>query len=101
VPPVAGSLASVWRPLAKTLFWGRGDWHMTDAERRSQARRARMTLRKAHLGDTEVDPTPVSGAEAVSLVHRLTRMSYSLAGDALPVCARAQIPCRFVRRRAT
>jgi hypothetical protein len=32
-----------------TPFWGRRDWHMTDAERRSLARRARMTLRKAHL----------------------------------------------------
>ena len=29
-----------------------------------------MTLRKAHLGDSEVDLTPVFGAEAVSLVHR-------------------------------
>ena len=73
---------------------------MTDAERRAQARRARMTLRMAHLGDPEVDIAPVFGAEAVSLVHRLTRMSYSLAGHALPVCTRAQIPCRFVRRAA-
>ena len=51
-----------------------------------------MTLRKAHLGEPEVDLTPVFGAEAVSLVHRLTRMSYSLAGHALPVCARVQLP---------
>jgi hypothetical protein len=74
---------------------------MTNAERRAQARRATMTLRKAHLGDPEVDLTPVFGAEAVSLVHRLTRMSYSLAGHPLPVYPRAQIPCRFVPRAAT
>jgi hypothetical protein len=60
-----------------------------------------MTLRKAHLGDPEVDLTPVFGAEAVLLVHVLTRMSYSLAGHALPVCARAQLPYKFVRRRVT
>lgn len=60
-----------------------------------------MTLRKAHLGDPEVDLTPVFGAEAISLVHLLTRMSYGLAGHALPVCAREQIPYRVVRRRAT
>jgi hypothetical protein len=60
-----------------------------------------MSLRKTHLGESEVDLCPVFGAEAVSLVYRLTRMSYSLAGYAPPVCARAQMPCKFVRRRAT
>jgi hypothetical protein len=74
---------------------------MTEAETRAQARRARMSLRKTHLGESAVDPCPVFGAEAVSLVYRLTRMSYSLAGYAPPVYTRSQIPCRFVRRRAT
>ena len=74
---------------------------MTDAERRAQARRARVTLRKSHLGDPEADAIPVFGAEAVSLVHRLTRMSYSLAGHPLPVRARSEVRCRFVRRGAT
>jgi hypothetical protein len=72
---------------------------MTDAERRAQARRERMNLRKARLGDVEVDLSPVFGAEAVSLVHRLTRMSYSLAGQALPASLRAQMPYRFIRRQ--
>jgi len=71
---------------------------MTEAERRAQARGARMTLHKAHLGDPEVDLSPLFGAEAVSLVARLTQMSYSLAGCPLPVYSRAQIPCRFVPR---
>ncbi|MBN2573527.1 MAG: hypothetical protein JXP73_03090 [Deltaproteobacteria bacterium] len=73
---------------------------MTDAEKRAQARQSRMILRKTHLGQPEVDLSPVFGAEAVSLVQRLTRMSYSLAGQPLPVGKRAEMPCRFVRRRA-
>jgi hypothetical protein len=71
---------------------------MTDAEKRAQARRARMTLRKARLGDPEVDLDPVFGAEAISLVHRLTLMSYGLAGKPLPAHARAELPYRFVPR---
>ena len=73
---------------------------MTEAETRAQARRARMSLRKTHLGESAVDLSPVYGAEAISLVYRLTRMSYSLAGEAPPVCTRSQMPCRFVRRRS-
>lgn len=74
---------------------------MTDSEKRAQARRARMTLRKARVGDPEVDLDPVFGAEAVSLVHRLTLMSYSLAGKPIPALSRAELPCRFVRRGRT
>ncbi len=74
---------------------------MTDAEKRAQERQARMTLRKARLGDLEVDLDPVYGAEAVSLVHRLTLMSYSLAGRPLPALSRAELPYRFVRRERT
>jgi hypothetical protein len=60
-----------------------------------------MILRKARVGEPEVDLSPVFGAEAVSLVYGLTRMSYSLAGQPLPVQDRAQMPCRFVRRQGT
>lgn len=71
---------------------------MTDAERRAQARMARMVLRKARPG--EADPDPVFGAEAISLVHRLSRTSYALAGQPLPAYPRDKIPCKFVRRQA-
>ncbi len=74
---------------------------MTDAEKRAQARRARMTLRKARLGDPDVDLNPVFGEAAVGLVHRLTLMSYSLAGKPLPVLPRPELPYRFVRRERT
>ena len=60
-----------------------------------------MTLRKAHVGEPDVDLSPVFGAEALSLVYRLTRTSYSLAGHPQPTYTRATMPCRFVPRRAT
>lgn len=70
-----------------------------DALRRAEARRERMTLRKARLGEAEVDLSPIFGADALSLVTRLTRASYSLAGISDPTYTRAEIPCRFVPRR--
>jgi len=72
-----------------------------DAAGRAQAGRERMTLRKSRLGEPEVDLSPVFGAEAISLVYRLTRTSYSLAGAPQPTCTRASIPIRFVPGRAT
>ena len=74
---------------------------MTDAERRAQRRRGQMILRKTRVGALEVDAAPVYGAEAVSLVYRLTLTSYSLAGHSLPRYTRDRMPCRFVRGRAT
>jgi hypothetical protein len=73
---------------------------MTDAEKRAQARRERMILHKGRVGETEVDFSPVRGAEAVSLVYRLTMASYSLARQPRPTYRRDQIPCKFVPRRA-
>ncbi|MBM4362391.1 MAG: hypothetical protein FJ104_06900 [Deltaproteobacteria bacterium] len=69
---------------------------MTDAVVRAKARGERMTLRKGRLGEPEVDLTPVFGADAISLVTRLTRTSYSLSGRQAAGYARRAIPCRFV-----
>jgi hypothetical protein len=74
---------------------------MTEAENRARVRRERMTLRKTHLGADEGDLSPTFGAEAVSLVARLTRTSYSLAGLPRPTYTRATMPCEFVPRRTT
>jgi len=70
---------------------------MTEAEARAKARSERITLRKGRLGEPEADLDPVFGAEAISLVSRLTRSSYSLAGSPTPTYTRATIPFRFVR----
>jgi hypothetical protein len=69
---------------------------MTEAEARAKARSERMTLRKARLGEPEADLDPVFGADAISLVTRLTRSGYSLAGRPMPTYTRAAIPCRFL-----
>jgi hypothetical protein len=71
---------------------------MIDAAKRAQARRERMTLHKGRLGEAEVDFSPVRGAEAISLLHRLTLASVSLARLSRPTYTRADIPCRFVPR---
>ena len=55
-------------------------------------------LRKSRLGPTEEDLSPVRGAEAVSLVYRLSREAWSLAGLEEPTYTRRETPWRFVPR---
>ena len=57
-----------------------------------------MVMRKARLGQPEVDFTPIKGVAAVSLATRLTIESFSLAGMANARLSRDRIPVRFVRR---
>jgi hypothetical protein len=71
-----------------------------DAERRARAaaRRPHIVLRKTTLAEGEHDLSPVRGADAVSLVTRLSITSWSLGGRPLPSYSRREIPCRFVAR---
>jgi hypothetical protein len=73
---------------------------MSDSDRRAraEARRSRTILRKSRLQATEEDLSPVRGAEAVSLVYRLTREAWSLAGMEEPSYTRQETPWRFVPR---
>ncbi|HJS89575.1 MAG TPA: hypothetical protein VJ738_06360 [Steroidobacteraceae bacterium] len=73
----------------------------SESERRARAeqRRRTVTLHLARLGGIEPDPVPVSGAEAVSLVERLTRESWTAAGRTFPQYSRAQISVSFTPRR--
>jgi hypothetical protein len=74
---------------------------MAEADRRAraEARRAHVILHKSTLLEIEDDLTPIRGDEAVSLVHRLTREAWSLAGLDLPTYSRKDTPCRFVPRQ--
>ncbi|MCG8461431.1 MAG: hypothetical protein MI919_34550 [Holophagales bacterium] len=63
---------------------------------RARIRRRRATLRKSRLGDGEVDLHRLRGAEALSLLTRLTQESWSLSGKPKPSYRRSEIPCRFV-----
>lgn len=56
-----------------------------------------MVLRKTTLYAPDGDDlVAVSGTEAVSLVHRLAREAWTLAGFAEPTYTRAETPIRFV-----
>jgi hypothetical protein len=58
-------------------------------------------LRKSRLGPTEEDLSPLRGAEAVSLVYRLSLEAWSLAGLEEPTYTRRETPWRFVPRPPT
>lgn len=70
-----------------------------DRRRRAERRRHEATLEKARLSAVERDLHPTRGPEAVSLVTRLTRESWSEAGLEVPAYDRAHTPYRFVPRR--
>jgi len=74
----------------------------SDSDRRLRAENRRRTaiLSRATLGGIEPDPAPVSGPEAVSLVERLTRESWSAAGWDIPQYSREDIPVCFAPRRS-
>lgn len=55
-----------------------------------------MVLRKTLLHAEGGDLVPVRGPDALSLVHRLTLESWSLAGLAEPSYTRSETPIRFV-----
>jgi hypothetical protein len=65
-----------------------------DSDRRLRAEHRRRTavLNRVTLNGIEPDPLPVSGPDAVSLVERLTRESWTAAGLAFPEYSRGQ--CR-------
>lgn len=62
---------------------------------RAETRRRLVVLRRTNLREAE-DLSPVSGPEAVSLVHRLTLESWSLSRAEQPAYDRQNIPCSFV-----
>jgi hypothetical protein len=63
---------------------------------RAEARRARAVLRRTHLASHETDLSPIRGPDAIALAVRLTRESYSMAGQTEPQYMREQTPYRFV-----
>jgi hypothetical protein len=72
----------------------------TDRARRAEARRKSAVLHRTRLRRRELELDPVAGAAAVALVAQLTRESWAEAGLPLPTYTRAEVPIRFVPRRA-
>ncbi len=73
---------------------------MNDFAKRAAARRSRITITKKRLGETD-DGDVLRGAEAVSLVHKLTLTAWALSGKPLPKLARRDLPYRFIPGRRT
>jgi len=72
---------------------------MANIHERAEARRGRITLTKAKLGDAEKHDV-VRGTEAVLLVHQLTLTAWAWSGKALPKLARHELPYKFVPERS-
>jgi len=72
---------------------------LPDRKARAVHRRRTVILHRTVLKDLELDLSPLSGPAAVSLVERLTRESWAVAGKLLPTYPREQIPVRFVPGR--
>ena len=75
---------------------------MSQAGRKARAkdRRGTTVLHKTRLQAVEHDLSPIDGAEALSLVSRLTIESWSLAGRSMHY-DRAETPYRFVASSIT
>ena len=68
----------------------------SEREARAALRRKTTILNRTRLGRVERDLTPLSGPEALSLVERLTRESWTAAGKTFPRYRRDQVPVHFV-----
>jgi hypothetical protein len=68
-------------------------------ETRAAARRRELVLRKTDLRGAEGDLHPVHGAEAVSLLTRLSLEAWSMSGRSTPAYTRAATEYRFVPRK--
>jgi hypothetical protein len=67
-------------------------------QERAALRAKAMVIRKARLGEPELDFSPVRGAEAISLTTRLTIESFSLARLDSVQQPRSRMAIRFVPR---
>jgi len=67
-------------------------------QERAALRAKAMVIRKARLGEPELDFSPVKGAEAISLATRLTIESFSLAQLHCAQQPRSSMAIRFVPR---
>ena len=69
----------------------------TERQKRAALRRQRMVITRCRLEESDIDPHPTFGAEAVSLASVLTREMWSLSGQAFPNYSRSDTPYRFVK----
>lgn len=68
----------------------------TSRKKRAELRRQRMVISHCRIEDSDVDPHPVFGAEAISLAAMLSRQAWAFSGRPFPNYKRQDIPVRFV-----
>lgn len=65
-------------------------------QKRAELRRQKMVITKVTADETEIDPAPVFGVEAMELAAVLSRQAWAFSGRAFPNYKRKDIPVRFV-----
>ncbi len=65
-------------------------------QKRAELRRQKMIITKVTADETEFDPAPVFGVEAMELAAVLSRQAWAFGGRAFPNYGRKDIPVRFV-----
>ncbi|HMT06433.1 MAG TPA: hypothetical protein PKA82_00410 [Pyrinomonadaceae bacterium] len=63
---------------------------------RAKQRSRQMVITRCSLEDSDIDPSPTFGAEAVSLAAVLSRQAWAISGLPFPTYQRRNIPVRFV-----
>jgi len=73
------------------------NWIVSDLDRKQRAeeRRLRMVITRCKLEDSDIDPNPTFGAEAISLAAMLSRQAWAFSRRPFPTYARDNIPVRF------
>jgi hypothetical protein len=66
-------------------------------QKRAELRRKKMVITKVSMDETEIDPEPVFGVEAMELAAVLSRQAWAFGGRAFPNYERKNTPVRFVR----
>ncbi|MEJ7623476.1 MAG: hypothetical protein WKF34_05750 [Pyrinomonadaceae bacterium] len=68
---------------------------VSDRQKRAELRRQRMVITRCTLENSDVDPNPIFGAEAVSLAAVLSRQAWTFSGRPFPKYERWEIPVSF------
>jgi len=68
----------------------------TNRKKRAELRRQQMTITHCRLEDSDIDPQPIFGAEAISLAAVISRQAWAFSGRPFPSYKRSEIPVRFI-----
>lgn len=67
----------------------------TERQKRAELRRQQMVITRSTIENSDADPAPIFGAEAVSLAAVLSRQAWAFSRRPVPKYRRHEIPVRF------